>query len=73
MKFQMYTKPVVEKLWMTGAFPVDGSPSQIFLGIPALGDGPESRLCMRFRWALRLFGAANRIQFAHSKPSGFNF
>jgi len=30
MKFQMYTKPVVEKLWMTRAFPVDGSPAQIF-------------------------------------------
>jgi hypothetical protein len=67
MKFQMYTKRVVEKLWMTGAFPVDGSRSKILLGRPAFGDRPGSRLCKRFRWPLRLFGAVNRIQSAHSQ------
>jgi hypothetical protein len=63
----MYTKRVVEKLWMTGAFPVDGSRLKIFWGVPAFGDRPGSRLCKRFRWALRLFAAANRIQSGHSQ------
>jgi len=40
MKFQMYTKPRVEKLWMIGAFPVDGSPSKIFFEVGRSGTSP---------------------------------
>jgi hypothetical protein len=52
----------VEKLLMSGAFPVDTSTRKIFFPPSALGKLRGAHLCVRFRDSLRLTAAERSIE-----------
>ena len=54
----------MENLWMTGAFPVDEAPIEIFFRPATPGKTEMGPVCVRFRRSLRLIVARRRVQFA---------